>query len=823
MGIKLHLKGFSTFIVTMTIFLGCAIPVSLAQIAISDSRLFEVSFTTSASQFQRQSAVISVYDFPAVFGDNYTPITDSWRPDLDIASSYFISEGGGTGVQGLRSSKSDQDIFAEISFSNQSGVSFQGVTVAFDFLYQSQTGVNYSYILRYRVNSNEWKDVPGGIVSSENLRALSEGWNSFSIQSYIPDIYLRKDDEIQFKWIPSSEITSDTVSHLAIQQIELNPVVSTITPPARGSLVITEILPASAAGTDWYEYIEVYNTTSETLSLKGISILSQAGEAVVQNDLQIEPYQFLVLSNRAASRVNNMSPDYIYPGRVTGSSGGYIELQFEDTEVAKATYESPVPGVALELNRVSNSFDGYTSLQHLTPSTTELTAGITGSPGRAGSTTRLFTNQFTGKGLHLVSAPGLLPNNLNRQSTLEFANLSGLMLNPETLNSSEPFLIVKEQSDQVRLFAEEPAQVRTLPRRTSLNDNSVVITIPVTNKFNINSLVNEFELPVSPVVLIWNTEKRSFQLKYGEDTELNSWTPIIVNRDTDTPVKVLTEERTSGAPGLDRHINIRLFEEQSGSREVLIDETLLGFVDRQRLRTDKRFDLQKFYPLVLPDEPAESITTLYLSNSLSSVRANSFTHLPYELDTVYRVGVGFTTSKNSFQGILDWSDMADIPDEWIISLEDRVTGSVIDMREQTNYRFRSSAGPGIDPESVSTTPFKPVEPAENERFIIVVKPFEAALEASGTDTQPGSIELRQNYPNPFNPSTNIAFFLPEERHVRIAVYNVVGQQVGLLLDDSMGAGDHSVVWNGMDMPSGIYIVQLETGNRIFTRKITLIK
>jgi hypothetical protein len=823
MGIKLHLKRFSTYILSISIFLGCAIPVSLAQIAISDSRLFEVSFTTSASQFQRQSAVISVYDFPAVFGDAYRPITESWNPDLNPASAYFISEGAGTGVQGLRSSESDRDTFAEISFNNQAGVSFQGLTVAFDFLYKSQAGVNYSYILRYRVNSNEWKDVPGGIVSSENLRTLSDGWNSFSIQSYISDLYLRQNDEIRFKWIPAPGTATDTGSHLAIQQIELNPAVSTIKAPERGSLIITEILPASAAGAEWYEYIEVYNPTPEAVSLKGMSIVSQAGEAVVQNDLQIEPYQFSVLSNRAASTLNGLSPDYVYPGRITGSSGGYIELQIDGREVAKATYESPSPGVALELNRVSNSFDGYTSLQHLSPSSTEFTAGISGSPGRAGSTNRLFTNQFSGRGLHLVTAPGLLPNNLNRQSSLEFASMSGLVLNPETLNPSEPFLIVKEESDQVRLFAEEPVQARSVPRRTSLSDNAVVITVPVANRFNINSLVNEFELPVSPVVLIWNAEKRSFQLKYGEDTELNSWTPVIVNRDTDAPARLLPEERTSAAPGLDRHINMRLFEEQSGNRELLVDEALLGFVDRQRLRTDKRFDLQKFYPLVLPDEPAESITTLYLSNSLSSVRSNSFTHLPYELDTVYRVGVGFKTSKNSFQGILDWSGMTDIPDEWIISLEDRVTGSVIDMREQTNYRFRSSTGPGIDTEDAASTPFKPVEPAESERFVITVKPFEAALEASGTDTQPGSIELRQNYPNPFNPSTNIAFYLPEDRHVRIAVYNVVGQQVALLLDDSMGAGDHSVAWNAMDMPSGIYIVQLETGNRIFTRKITLIK
>ncbi len=104
-----------------------------------------------------------------------------------------------------------------------------------------------------------------------------------------------------------------------------------------------------------------------------------------------------------------------------------------------------------------------------------------------------------------------------------------------------------------------------------------------------------------------------------------------------------------------------------------------------------------------------------------------------------------------------------------------------------------------------------------------MKPYESSDIGTAEAEKPGSVELRQNYPNPFNPATNIVFYLPEERPVKVGVYNIVGQQVALLAEENMGEGEHTITWNASEMPSGVYIVQLEVGSRIFTRKITLIK
>ena len=90
-----------------------------------------------------------------------------------------------------------------------------------------------------------------------------------------------------------------------------------------------------------------------------------------------------------------------------------------------------------------------------------------------------------------------------------------------------------------------------------------------------------------------------------------------------------------------------------------------------------------------------------------------------------------------------------------------------------------------------------------------------------------SIRLKV-YPNPFNPETNIDYSVKEETPVEITIYNMKGQKVKTLVDKSVSAGDHKVVWHGdsdseSSVSSGVYFVKMITGNHIETRKIVLMK
>ncbi len=86
-----------------------------------------------------------------------------------------------------------------------------------------------------------------------------------------------------------------------------------------------------------------------------------------------------------------------------------------------------------------------------------------------------------------------------------------------------------------------------------------------------------------------------------------------------------------------------------------------------------------------------------------------------------------------------------------------------------------------------------------------------------------SFSLHQNYPNPFNPSTTIMFDLPEERVVTIEVFNVLGQKVRTLLHQSRNAGRHFINFDGVELPSGVYLYRLRDGNRSLSKRMLLAK
>jgi hypothetical protein len=95
-------------------------------------------------------------------------------------------------------------------------------------------------------------------------------------------------------------------------------------------------------------------------------------------------------------------------------------------------------------------------------------------------------------------------------------------------------------------------------------------------------------------------------------------------------------------------------------------------------------------------------------------------------------------------------------------------------------------------------------------------------------SSPVSPILAQNAPNPFNPSTQINYSLPTQGSVRIAIYDVRGREVRVLVDDVKPAGNYNCEWNGNDshgsaLASGVYLYRLESGGKVITRKCLLIK
>lgn len=88
---------------------------------------------------------------------------------------------------------------------------------------------------------------------------------------------------------------------------------------------------------------------------------------------------------------------------------------------------------------------------------------------------------------------------------------------------------------------------------------------------------------------------------------------------------------------------------------------------------------------------------------------------------------------------------------------------------------------------------------------------------------PQSLELNQNFPNPFNPETVIAFGLPESGLVQLVIYDLMGREVGRLVDGHLSAGRHQVRWDASRLSSGIYLYRIQSEGKSQTRMMTLLK
>lgn len=100
----------------------------------------------------------------------------------------------------------------------------------------------------------------------------------------------------------------------------------------------------------------------------------------------------------------------------------------------------------------------------------------------------------------------------------------------------------------------------------------------------------------------------------------------------------------------------------------------------------------------------------------------------------------------------------------------------------------------------------------------MIEPLFADLTASEL---PEEVELTGNSPNPFSSSTTIRYALPEAQHVRLAVYNLLGQEVRVLVDGLVEAGYHEADVQARDLPSGVYIYRLETADGSFSNRMVL--
>ncbi len=190
--------------------------------------------------------------------------------------------------------------------------------------------------------------------------------------------------------------------------------------------------------------------------------------------------------------------------------------------------------------------------------------------------------------------------------------------------------------------------------------------------------------------------------------------------------------------------------------------------------------------------------------------------LPVEL-------ISFTALAKDIAILLNWETATEV-NNYGFEIE-RTMGKVSTESQWQKIGFVEGHGNSASPNSYSFIDDSQVAGEVNYRLkqIDTDGAFEYSDVVTIASAKLAKFKLYQNHPNPFNPSTVVSFSLPEISHVKLTIYNAIGQEVAKLVDKEMEAGFHNVTFNGSNLSTGLYIYRLETPNYSKIMKMMLIK
>ncbi len=675
------------------------------------------------------------------------------------------------------------------------------------------------------------------LFRSNQLQNRSTGWETTSLTAIIENLLMETGDKIEIELVAKGVENFDTADAVGVQrivlipsEIELNQELSV------GDLIISEIFPGNRIDGEPLHYLEMYNSTDEKLDLRGLMIDNGTEEFRIRESFELEPYQMAVVANRAIDQFD-FDPEILLPGFRLPSHGGMVELYSNQQMIMRAAYDEQRDARSWEIERMEEALSGYISMTNFKASEQPIATGVYGSPGEQGGTLRVFTRKINrDRSWEIVGAPGLLRNNLNRENSYH-SNAIVPSENGRTFSAGSGVLFKHNQSQNElqpdRLVAVEPSfSPESEIRLTDDSENKLLLLgNPFPESITLSNIhVNGGSLNFYSAQL-YDPVTGSFRL-ISSDDEIEPWQAFVIqNIDAESIRFSRNQLRDSRSPGgsdyRTRSIQFELRSSISSSdrNSLLIDSAAMLHLDEYSGQGNNQFQAGKLWPVFQHQNDVQASILYFIGQDNNSYKPLARISRPYQPENRFTVTIGHAALNVFGPKTMTWDEWYNIPDDWEIILEDLNTGTVIDMREQNEYTFETGTALRNLPEFSDLPSLHPVEFQENtERFILSVNPApHLTNQEEDGSTGPEKVELYQNYPNPFNPATNIRFYIPEQQNVIVGIYNVVGQRVALLLDDVMPQGEHTVVWDATEMPSGIYIINLELGNRVLTRKMTLIK
>jgi hypothetical protein len=219
-------------------------------------------------------------------------------------------------------------------------------------------------------------------------------------------------------------------------------------------------------------------------------------------------------------------------------------------------------------------------------------------------------------------------------------------------------------------------------------------------------------------------------------------------------------------------------------------------------------------PKLLPLQASPRLAAMTIMDS-SALKIN---HLPFQYDGTLAIPLDILALEiDSIGNFITQEQEVNLVFN-ISELPDHITYSILD--NSTGLALESNNSPVITITTEEKGSFSPIPIGPVSPYPVIGGPGYTILIHYGTLSQnentglPTKYALHQNYPNPFNPTTSISFSVPSKSKVEINVYNIMGNEVDILLNDVVPSGIQSVSWDAKDQPSGIYFIRMLSENFI---------
>ena len=163
----------------------------------------------------------------------------------------------------------------------------------------------------------------------------------------------------------------------------------------------------------------------------------------------------------------------------------------------------------------------------------------------------------------------------------------------------------------------------------------------------------------------------------------------------------------------------------------------------------------------------------------------------------------------------------------LITLDGGVSGPLVTAPPTTNvfvptctqWKYQSF----LLPQQTNKIQFNAISAFGNELYIDSVCLHLGIGIASHNNEIPRVYSLSQNYPNPFNPSTRIQFALPKAGFVKLVIYNILGAEIAVPVNEYKQPGFYNISFNGANLASGVYFYRIQSGDFVEVKKMVLVK